>query len=258
MYMKWAGVKTVVVSPEDPEANRLAENLMKPLSKVWHTAYINGKNPKQEIYKFLRYYRAIPHTTTGKAPAELLFNRKFTVRLPELQVSVHEPQMRQRNAQAKAKQKVYKDSKANVKHHNIQVNDKVLLLQRQSKTKSRYDPVPYKVTKAQGTQITATGGDQIRQRDASKFKKVNTPPPTNYRRGRWPIVAHNHTPITFNSDQPANNLTRTDTTTDQQLNRHPNAHSDPHTDSALPREQRSRQPPKRYDALRQAPGHEEL
>ena len=130
----------------------------------------------------------------------------------------------------------------------------------------RYDPVPYKVTKVQGTQITATRGDQIRQRDAKKFKKVYTPPPTNYRRGRWAIVAHRDTMITFDNDQPANNLTGTDTTTDQQpnptpeptqqtrttpaprlqaqqpsdLNRHPNAHSDPHTDSALPREQRSR------------------
>jgi len=30
MYMKWAGVKTIVVSPEDPEANGLAENFVKP------------------------------------------------------------------------------------------------------------------------------------------------------------------------------------------------------------------------------------
>ena len=43
MYMKWAGVKTIVVSPEGPEANGLAENFMKPLSKVWDTAHIEGK-----------------------------------------------------------------------------------------------------------------------------------------------------------------------------------------------------------------------
>ena len=147
-----------------------------------------------------------------------MFNRKFTVRLPELQAPVHDPQMRQRNAQAKAKQKAYKDSKTNVKHYNVQVNAKVLLLQRQSKTKSTYDLVPYKVTKVQGTQITATQSNQIPQRDAKKFKKVYTPPPTNYRNGRWPIVAHRDTPITFDSDQPANNLTGTDTTTDQQPN----------------------------------------
>ena len=47
MYMKWAGVQTIVVSLEDPEANGLAENFMKPLSKVWHTVHIKGKNAKQ-------------------------------------------------------------------------------------------------------------------------------------------------------------------------------------------------------------------
>ena len=136
--MKWAGVKTIVVSPEDPEANGLAENFKKPLSKVWHTAHIEGKNAKQEIYKFLRHYGATPHTTTGRAPAELLFNRNYTVRLPELQVPVHDPELHQRNAQAKAKQKDYKDSKTNVMHHNLPVSDKVLLLQRHSKTKSSF------------------------------------------------------------------------------------------------------------------------
>ena len=35
------------------------------------------KNPKQEKYKFLRHYRATPHTTTGRAPAELLYNRPY-------------------------------------------------------------------------------------------------------------------------------------------------------------------------------------
>ena len=101
------------------------------------------------------------------------------------------------NKMQKPKQKAYKDSQANVKHHSIQVNDKVPLLQHQSKTKSRYDPVPYKVIKVQGTQITATRGDQVRQRDAKKFKKVYTFPPTNYRRGRCPIVAHRDTPMTL-------------------------------------------------------------
>ena len=93
VYMKWAGVKTIVVSPEDPEANGLAENFKKPLSKVWHTAHIEGKNAKQEIYKFVRHYRATLHTTTGKAPAELLFNHNYTVLLPELQVPLHDPEI---------------------------------------------------------------------------------------------------------------------------------------------------------------------
>ena len=74
MFMRWAGVKTLVVSPEDPEANGLAENFMKVLGKLWHIARIEGKHHTQEVYKFLRQYRATPHSTTGKPPAEVLFN----------------------------------------------------------------------------------------------------------------------------------------------------------------------------------------
>jgi hypothetical protein len=85
MYMRWAGVKTMVVSPEDPEANGLAENFMKVLSKVWHIARIEGKAYKQEIYRFLRQYRATPHSVTQKPPAEALFTRSYHVRLPEYQ-----------------------------------------------------------------------------------------------------------------------------------------------------------------------------
>ena len=82
-YMQWAGIHSVVVSPEDPEANGLAENFMKTMNKVWHIAHIEGKNHQQELYKFLRHYRATPHSSTGKAPAEVLFNRPFQVRLPQ-------------------------------------------------------------------------------------------------------------------------------------------------------------------------------
>jgi len=223
---------------------------------VWHNAHIEGKNAKQEIYEFLRHYWATPHTTTSKAPAEPLFNSKFTVPLPELQVPIHDTQLRQRNVQAKAKQKAYMDAKVNVKHHNIQVNVKVLLLQRQSKTKPRYDP--YKVIKVQGTQITATCGDQVQKRGAKKFKKVCTSPPTNYRKERYLIVEHCDTFITFDSDQPDNKVTGHDTYVQQTgqnpdppqhtrttltpapqaqqpngLNRHLSVNLDPHTEGAL-------------------------
>ena len=72
-YMKWAGIKAIQVSPDDPEANGLAENFMKVLQKIWHISKIEGKNPKQEIYKYLRQYRATPHSSTGRPPAEVLF-----------------------------------------------------------------------------------------------------------------------------------------------------------------------------------------
>ena len=82
--MKWAGVESRRVAPEDPEANGLAENFMKNVKKIWHSAIVEKKNPRQELCKFLRNYRSTPHTSTGKSPAEALFNREMKTRLPQI------------------------------------------------------------------------------------------------------------------------------------------------------------------------------
>ena len=63
-YMQWAGIHSVVVSPDDTQANRPAENFVKTMNKVWHIAHIEEKNHQQELYKFLS-------------------NRSFQVQLPQ-------------------------------------------------------------------------------------------------------------------------------------------------------------------------------
>ena len=203
LYMKWAGIKHILVSPEDPEANGLAENFMKVIKKVWHTSRIEHKVFKQELYKYLRHYRATPHTSTGKAPSELLFNRKIRTRLPDYREPAQDHQLRQHNERAKATQKAYKDAKANVKPHDIKVGDQVLLLQKGSKTQSIYDPLPYRVTMVEGCQITAARGDKIRLRDAQRFKKVVPRNPPNYRDTRYPLAQTVDTDFGF--DHPLGN-----------------------------------------------------
>ena len=64
------------ITPEWPKANDEAERLMKTLEKAIRTAVIQGKNWKQELFTFLRQYRATPHSTTEKSPSELLNRRK--------------------------------------------------------------------------------------------------------------------------------------------------------------------------------------
>ena len=77
-YFKWAGIiHQPTYSAEDPEANGLAEAFMKMCRKLWHTALVEKNNPRAELNKMLHLYRSTPHPTTGKAPAELLFGRKF-------------------------------------------------------------------------------------------------------------------------------------------------------------------------------------
>ena len=170
-YMKWAGIKAIQISPDDPEANGLAENFIKVLQKIWHISKIEGKNPKQEIYKYLQQYRATPHSSTGRPPAEVLSGRTYHTRLPEFQEPAHDPQLRHQDAASKAKQKHYKDHKSNVRPHNITTGDQVLLLQKPTKSNSRYDPDPYTVTDVHGTQITATRNGKVRKRDSKKIQE---------------------------------------------------------------------------------------
>ena len=80
-----------------------------------------------------------------------MFNRKIRTRFPAYQEPAHGPQLRAQHDKSKATQKYYKDAKSNVKPHNILIGDKVLLLQKESKTQSRYDSI-HAVTAIKGSQ----------------------------------------------------------------------------------------------------------
>ena len=186
-YLNWAGIKHEPThSAEDPEANGLAEAFMKHLQKIYHTAYIERKNPKEEINKHLRMFRATPHISTGKIPAEILFGRKYNNRLPDINTETRPDieEARKKEISQKAKQKLYKDSKAYVKEHVINVGDTVLLKQKKSKCNPPYDPDPYTVTETKGHQITAMRDQKFKTRDAQRWKKVNIVPKMDYRKLR--------------------------------------------------------------------------
>ena len=78
-YFRWAGIEhNKTMSADDPEANGLAEAFMKIIKKIWHTCTITRRDPMAEINKRLQAYRATPHPTTGKAPAELMYGGEPT------------------------------------------------------------------------------------------------------------------------------------------------------------------------------------
>ena len=265
-YMKWAGIKTRVVSPEDPEANGLAENFMKVIKKIWHTTRIEKKNFRQELYKFLRQYRSTPHSSTGKAPAEVLYSRQIRTRLPSVpNQSQTTPDIRPQDEEAKKKQKAAKDAKAYVKPHDIKKGDKVLLLQKQSKQNSRYDCQPYIVQEVQGTQILASRGNKIRKRDAQCFKKIYPRTSINYDKVRNPKELHPN-----DDGFPFQDLDHTTSEPERQMQipllpttiergaattrppkkvySYPNRHLDPCPNPNLFRGQRTRKATAKYDA----------
>ena len=65
-----------------PRANGEAERFMRTIGKAIRAAVIEKGSWKQELYKFLRHYRATPHGTTGKSPGAMLYHRKIKTELP--------------------------------------------------------------------------------------------------------------------------------------------------------------------------------
>ena len=130
--------KFSAVSPEDPQCDGFEENFVKFLCKLLHTASVEGKDPRAEIYKYLLQYRATPHTTTERSPAEMLFGRRLQTKLPyvfESNETDEQKKTRYLHDQKKLKQKYYFDKKWMAKPKKINVGDKVLVCQKKCTAK---------------------------------------------------------------------------------------------------------------------------
>ena len=176
-FAEYCGFVHRKITPRWPRANAQAESFNKPLMKCVKSAHVERKNWKQELYCFLRQYRATPHTSTGFTPYRLMFKREPNTRLPQVNKTQTERQVdeiaRRNDEITKSKSKLYQDNRNNAKYHEIQVGDKVLLENEQvSKTQSKYIPNPFNVTATMGAMITATSENRSVTRNASSFKKV--------------------------------------------------------------------------------------
>ena len=145
-------------SAEDPEATGLVEAFMRHLKKIFYMARVEQEDPYLKINDYLMQFRATPHATMKKCPAELLFNRKFVTKLPDLRTNPAKGrrdivETREADGQAKAKMKEYKDDSREVKEHKIKVGDLVIAKRKVTKHDSVYDPDPYKVIATYSTQI---------------------------------------------------------------------------------------------------------
>jgi len=81
-FCQYIGIKHQKIAPKNTKANGCAEKFMRNLAKVVRTAVSEKKDWKVTLNEFLRNYKSTPHATTGVAPAELMFGRSKTSRLP--------------------------------------------------------------------------------------------------------------------------------------------------------------------------------
>ena len=153
---------------------------MRVLKKVT-TAQVEHTPWQQQLWPFLRNYRATPHTTTGKAPAEVLYGRNIKTQLPQFDMPdaqshpIQDQIIRSKDTQEKTNMKRYADKQRHTTHSQIDVGDTVLVKnQTKGKLQPVYIPQPYTVIIRNGSMVTATReGHQI-TRNVSHFKKIAT------------------------------------------------------------------------------------
>ena len=158
-FSKYFGFRRERKTPLNPQANTEAEQFMRVVKKLYQISKLTGTNFKQEVYRFLRAYRATPHCTAKIAPSDLMYpNRKFRTRLP-IGVTPREhdfEELYRRDLEKKMQMKCYADNKRNVKTSDIQKGDSVLVRrQAVNKATPAYDKEPLQVQHRKGTRVVA-------------------------------------------------------------------------------------------------------
>ena len=176
-FSKYLGFNHQRKTPMNPQANGEAEQFMRILKKVYQITRLTGANYKQEVYRFLRAYRATPHCTTKIAPADIMYpNRKFRTRLPASKIprELDFEELYQRDWAKKMQMKSYADRKRQVKTSEIQVGDPVLVRKQEThKGALPYERQPLMVQYRKGSQVVAQRKDGSRiTRSTTHFKKV--------------------------------------------------------------------------------------
>ncbi|XP_062591053.1 uncharacterized protein K02A2.6-like [Saccostrea cucullata] len=180
-YSEYLGLSHRKITPLWPKANAESERFMRTIEKTIKAANVENKSWKQEIFTFLRNYRATPHCTTKVSPFEALFGRKIRTKmdvdvLNENKGGKYEihTEMKENDIKAKSKMKQHADHYSSAKEIDLEVGDNVLVKQPKSnKLSTPYEPKPLEILKTKGTMVTAGNDEKTITRNASHFKKLD-------------------------------------------------------------------------------------
>ena len=145
------------------------------LLKRLQIAQAENKPWRAELRKYLTAaYRSIPHNTTGRSPAELLFNRKVKEKIPDLTIHhAYDHEVHDRGAEQKAKNKAYADIHRRASPTSIELGDEVLVQQEKTnKLSTAFNPNPFKVVSKTGNSLVVVSptGNQY-SRNTSHVKQ---------------------------------------------------------------------------------------
>ena len=159
------------------QANGEVERQNASIMKRVRIAQAAGLNWKKELRTYVAKYRGLPHTTTGKSPAELNYNRKFRGKLPDFTLEYRDDlDVRDKDAELKGLSKMHADERRGTRYTNVDVGDEVLVRQdKVNKFSTTFNPTPCVVVRKSGNSLIVESPDGVQySRNSSHVRKYVT------------------------------------------------------------------------------------
>lgn len=181
-YCKTNGIYLNHTSPYWPQANGEVERQNRSLLKRMKIANALYDNWKAELDNYLDLYNNTPHTITGKAPSELLQNRKLRTKLPcvdDIETMPPSTDFRDRDHEKKFHAKQWEDEKRRAKPSSILPGDTVLMrnLCPTNKLSTNFYKEKFTVVDRQGSNVTVQSQEtgKTYDRNSSHLKPISDP-----------------------------------------------------------------------------------
>ncbi|XP_055847378.1 uncharacterized protein K02A2.6-like [Episyrphus balteatus] len=165
--------------PYWPQQNGEVERQNRTILKRLIISQNTGRNWMEDLNYFLLMYRATPHSTTLRSPAEMLFGHNIRDKLPNIQAPMEiDEEVADRDKEMKEKGKQYSDKRRHAKESDIEVGDEVLakLMCRVNKLSPVFEPSTYKVIDKKGGDVLIESLDSGKKyrRNISHLQKINS------------------------------------------------------------------------------------
>lgn len=176
-YCEVNNIRLVSTIPYWPRQNGEVERQNRSLLKRLIISQNAGRNWQEDLNKYLLMYRATKHSTTLRAPSELMFGRCIRDKLPSTAQPIEvDEELQDRDKEQKEKGRVYGDDKRGARPSDINVGDRVLAKRQiiTNKLSSPFETTVYKVIKRQGSEITiqSTETNSIFRRNVAHLKAL--------------------------------------------------------------------------------------
>ena len=179
-FCSFFGIHYRFITPYWPQANAEAERFMQNFSKVFQNAAVYGTNWRFELNQFMAAYRSTPHSSTGVAPASLMFKAHLASRLEQMKDrrlfhSTSEDEIARLNDKYSKLAMVKEfDSRKRTSNHSYEIGDKVLVKPHRGKIFNKKSPKreidPYTIVAIKESMVTVQRGEQLMTRNSSVLK----------------------------------------------------------------------------------------